>query len=246
MAALQTMMEDLVSGVMKNEMVVAVRAQATKMMEDATPFLVHWAEQTQQASADALAMGKKAWEDQPASLVILIGVVAALLLRCWEGCRSHPTKEPLSSEPDGVVIEESHMEVMEVACEPTMPTEHVLDVASPMRGPTSSSLGVGIIETAERQRELRELRGLRERRRSSTPPAQVRPEMESQVLAKLNSCSHAELTELKFVGPVMVNKILIQRRKGGFKSIHEVQEVLGIFGKKVVKSVEESLMPRSR
>ncbi|CAL1168158.1 unnamed protein product [Cladocopium goreaui] len=64
MAALQTMMEDLVSGVMKNEMVVAVRAQATKMMEDATPFLVHWAEQTQQASADALAMGKKAGAEQ--------------------------------------------------------------------------------------------------------------------------------------------------------------------------------------
>ena len=37
-----------------------------------------------------------------------------LFLACQRATATRRSQEPLSSEPDGVVIEESHMEVMEV------------------------------------------------------------------------------------------------------------------------------------
>lgn len=104
-------------------------------------------------------------------------------------------------------------------------------VASPQRVPRPSRLDPpeplscgGLVEAAERHRA----------RRSSTPVPRAAtavaapPEASDQeVLNLLNSCNNDQLYQIYGVGPVMVNRILIQRRQGGFSSIQQVRQVLG-------------------
>eukprot|EP00434_Breviolum_minutum_P024304 symbB.v1.2.021463.t1/scaffold1852.1/size98719/3 len=158
-------------------------------------------------------------------------------------------EEHVSDQPEGVVIEDvSEDFTTNVAY--VEPEQRIRDVASPMRGTpavgdmTISATG-GIVEMAERaSRERRS-------RRSATPVPmvhEVRRDLKGAVLDRLNDDNFGpeKLSELRYLGPVMVNRVMIKRRSGGFESLDEVHKILGMpHARKVVQSVEDSLRRNS-
>eukprot|EP00439_Symbiodinium_sp_Y106_P082778 s114_g22.t1 len=59
------------------------------------------------------------------------------------------------------------------------------------------------------------------------------------VLDVFNNKPHEELYDVKNIGPVSVNKILIQRRRGGFANLDQVVECLGkTHAQKIVTSID--------
>jgi len=207
----------------------------------------------QEASANAIVVLEKVaadvlrFKDQsPDVAVIVFSVVIAVFLLAYEALWPKEEEEHVSDQPEGVVIEDVSEDFTTSSY--VEPEQRIRDVASPMRVTTVGDMTIsatgGIVEMAERQRERRS-------RRSATPVPmvnEVRRDLKGAVLDRLNDDNFGpeKLSELRYLGPVMVNRVMIKRRSGGFESLDEVHKILGMpHARKVVQSVEDSLRRNS-
>lgn len=213
----------------------------------------------------AQTVAEEVWRDMeenyPGASIVLVGFVLAFLSLAWERsacrrpafrCCARKARLPAASAPVVPCEEET------VSCEafPARPT--IIHVASPQRRRSemhrvlpSEPSGSGLVNAALSSSRLSAPSEMR--RRSSTPrglPPQASERFVGAaqnlevsnpdgVLDVFNNKPHEELYDVKNIGPVSVNKILIQRRRGGFANFDQVVECLGkIHAQKIVTSID--------